>query len=276
MQNKIHVLNIQCSIGQPHKGVVISNKQIKDLFPSNIQKNIDIQQIPKQVFEKSSSLLYIINKCIEFQEKYRSPIFFGGDHYASFFTVLSSLVIYGNNFRLIWLDAHGDIHNMRTSPSGNKHGMPVRFLMEHTIPGIPQLKPNQILYIGLRDLEREEWSYINRHKIKYIRSNDLSGSNLPPRYDQSDIKNIIRFSKGKNIHISLDVDVLDPMIMASTGTLAEGGLSMNMFKYIYNIISQNGNIIAFDIMEYNPSLGNKEEKKTAKNTISQIVNYLYS
>lgn len=248
-----NIINLPCSIGQPHKGVAISKSQVSALFTNNH----DIEHIPSSWFSEKPSK--VILKCIESQRKYDRTIFFGGDHYASFFTVLSSLAVYGDSFRLIWLDAHGDIHNMRTSPSGNRHGMPVRFLMEHTLPGIPRLKPNQLMYIGLRDLERQEWAYIHRRKIRYMCAGEIKWQAIE------------KFVDGHIVHISLDVDVLDPSIMQCTGTPVPGGLSMEDLYKLYRCIDEKcRDIVTIDIMEYNPTLGDQEDKKTAKRTMKQI------
>jgi arginase len=268
-KNHTKIVNIQCTKGQPKPGVIITNKQLTNLFPKKTRELLDIQIINKQMIEKHpSGVLY---KCIETQRQNPRTIFFGGDHYASFFTVLSSLAIYGNDFRLIWIDAHGDIHNKITSPSGNLHGMPVRFLLEHTIPNIPRLKPEQIMYIGIRDLERAEWNYIHRKKIHYIKAVDLIGD----KYDTS-LKKIQRFINGHSIHVSIDVDVLDPNIMPSTGTLAPGGIQMENLLKIYNILDTNGKIFSIDVMEYNPTIGSIQERKIAKNTIMSLMSILYN
>jgi len=260
MPQTYHIINMQCNIGQPHPGVAISNTQLMELFPKEMRRHLDIQQISKSKFEEFPS--EVLLKCIESQRRWPRTLFFGGDHFASFFTVLSSLVTHGNKFRLIWLDAHGDIHNMRTSPSGNRHGMPVRLLMEHTIPGIPRLQPYQILYIGIRDLERAEWNYIARRKIRYIKAADVAAS----------IPKIAKFVSGRAVHMSLDVDVLDPEVMPCTGTLAPDGLSLETLRAVFDTIREHGNIVAIDAMEYNPTLGkSSEEKKVAKQTMRTIV-----
>lgn len=259
-QTHHHIINIQCIMGQPHQGVALSNTQLIELFPKEMRHHLDIQRISKYTIQDKPS--EVLLKCIESQRRWPRTIFFGGDHFASFFTVLSSLITYGNKFRLIWLDAHGDIHNMTTSPSGNKHGMPVRLLMEHTIPGIPRLQPYQILYIGIRDLERAEWNYITRRKIRYIKASNVSSS----------IPKIINFISGHTVHMSLDVDILDPVFMPCTGTLAMDGLQLETLCTIFDTIREHGNIVATDIMEYNPTLGkSNEEKKVGKQTMRTIV-----
>lgn len=261
MSHLLQIINMQCTAGQPHKGVALSNTQLIHLLPNELHKRIDIQKIPQPMFENNP--IEVLKKCIESQQKWPRTLFFGGDHYASFFTVLSSLAVHGNRFRLIWLDAHGDIHNMKTSPSGNKHGMPVRLLMEHTIPGIPQLQPYQILYVGVRDLERAEWNYIHRRKIQYIRAADVDSA--------STMQSIAKFVRGHKVHISLDVDVLDPAVMSCTGTLAAGGLRLETLLAAYETIIHRGNLIKMDIMEYNPKLGTAAEKKVAKRTMRTIL-----
>jgi arginase len=190
----------------------------------------------------------------------------GGDHLASFATILASLRKYRNNFKLIWLDAHTDIHSFDTSVSWNLHGMVVRLLMTHTIKDVPLLHSDQILYIGLRSIDDEE--------IKFIQSNNINMISMEEwkTNKKASFEKLGNFVIYNNVHISLDVDVLDPSIMSSTGTPVENGMSVeDIDNIIYIIREYSISHFATDIMEFNPQLGNF---KVSFDTLKKIVHIL--
>jgi len=257
--------NIQCSRGQTNEGLILSNKQIKDLFPK--KKNIQIETVSQNDFE---NLSYGIRKTIEFTIKNyleceSTPLLsIGGDHYTSVATILGSLMIHGPRLRLVYLDAHGDIHNTKTSPSGNMHGMVLRSLIEHSTKGIPRLRPSQILYIGIRDLEKEEWDFIDKKKIQYIPAMAFHENN-PTIW-----RTLSNFIGENPVHVSLDVDVLDPSFMSSTGTRAPNGISITDLEKVLNICKPD----FLDIVEYNPTIGTVKQRKTSLQTMKKIISWI--
>ena len=261
------IINVQCSRGQPHHGVVISNKHIKDLFTQKKQKQNQMEIVSKKDFENlSQGVKKTMNFTIKnYLESETTPILaIGGDHYTSVGTILGSLMIHGPQLRVVYLDAHGDIHNGKTSPSGNIHGMVLRDLIEHFDKKIPRLKPSQILYIGIRALEKEEWEYIHKKNIKYIPAVAFHEEN-PAIW-----RTLLDFIGQHPVHVSLDVDVLDPSVMPSTGTRAPDGLSIATLEKILN--SCNPDFL--DIVEYNPEIGTTNEQKVSAKTMKKIMSWL--
>lgn len=247
--------------GQFYTGVAIDEKICVLLF-----KEGDYT-VSREDFRNLKKGLYkISDECLNYSAGRQHTIFMGGDHLTSFGTVLSSLRKYGNNFKLLWIDAHTDIHSFESSPSLNLHGMVVRMLMEHKYVGIPRLKPEQLMYIGIRSSEREEMKYILDNKIQYIPMRDLRKD-----YDGS-LNKLANFVKGNNVHISLDVDVLDPSIMSSTGTKESGGLMLESGLFdIISVIRSFSKHFATDIMEFNPDLGDKE---SSIETMRSVIDFL--
>ncbi len=135
-------------------------------------------------------------------------------------TVPASLKVLGNNFKLLWLDAHADIHNEKTSPSHNKHGMVVNMLINHKYAGIPRLNPSQVLYVGLRSTEPEEDAFIRKWKIRKITARDSL------KNEMKCWREITQFTHGCNAHVSLDVDAMDPSKLCATATPADNGLTL--------------------------------------------------
>jgi len=146
-------LIINNSRGQSHKGVKLQKQIVAELLKGYVELD-KIVELNYSYANLKGDLLSAGSDCSHFMENNKnlpSPIvFIGGDHLSSFSTILGSLIRYGNDFRLVWIDAHADIHSLDTSPSWNMHGMVVRLLMTHTIPNIKRLLPYQLFYVGLR------------------------------------------------------------------------------------------------------------------------------
>ena len=229
------ILIIQNARGQSHQGVILSKKEIDQI--------IDVPYLvyPRKHFIDCYQSFYILAKYITCIPE--CNIFVGGDHLTSFGTVLSSLIKYGNRFKLLWIDAHADVHSFETSPTKNLHGMVIRMLLSHTFRDVPKLLPEQILYVGLRSAEKEELDYIKKHKIKYMK--DIN------------INECLAFCANSPVHISLDIDALN---FSSTGTPVPDGISeeqlyqlIRALKFqIFNKLLKRECI--FDVMEYNPKI----------------------
>lgn len=192
----------------------------------------------------------------------------GGDHSIAIGTVLSSL---SKNIStcVIWIDAHPDIHTFKSSVSGNVHGMPLSFITNNEkswkwTKNLNKLKFENIFYFGLRDIDDYELNIIKSNQIKILHNIDQ-------------IKNI--YDKFDNIHISFDVDSIDPIYIPSTGTSCDYGIELSeildLFKYIKeNTLLNKHKTINFDIVEYNPSIGSFLEKATSETNIQILVDSL--
>jgi arginase len=247
------ILVMRNSLGQNYsRGVELTRTDLARILP----KKTPYTLIPSTVFRASAPDGAVSTVALaECERMLRSTnglghnhsVFVGGDHLTSMCTVLASLKVHGNNFRLIWLDAHADIHSPETSPSNNSHGMVVNMLINHTYAGIPRLLPNQILYVGLRSTEPAEDEFIRRWKIRTITAREFL------KNEMSGMRRIAAFAKGANVHVSLDIDVLDPSVMRATATPAPSGLHLDQLMRILGTVeSAAGNYYATDIMEYNP------------------------
>jgi arginase len=198
---------------------------------------------------------------------------FGGDHSIAVSTIQPLLDKYKNDLLVIWIDAHADINTMETSVTKNKHGMPVASLMglmDHWYDIEPKhyLQPNNLFYFGLRDVDGPEAKVILEKNIH------VSECKMPcEKYKYaSSINNIIHkilLHPAKYIHISCDIDGLDPSIMPSTGTPVENGLKL---EDVISIISiTNKKLVSFDLVEFNPLIGNDNELELTLNNIKTII-----
>jgi len=171
--NMSSILVMRNSLGQTYgKGVELTHTELARILPENTEYNLITSKTFRSTSPDGSVSTLALSEC---EKMIRTgtgghSVFIGGDHLTSMCSVLASLKVYGNNFKLLWMDAHADIHNQKTSPSKNKHGMVVNMLINHSYTGIPRLDPAQVMYIGLRSTEREEDEFIKKWKIRTVLS----------------------------------------------------------------------------------------------------------
>jgi len=200
----------------------------------------------------------------------RLPVTLGGDHSLALGTVSGTLDAYPEAC-LIWIDAHADINTIATTESGNMHGMPVSFLLglnsAEQIKSLhnpsltedtpfewltPKLKPSRLVYIGLRDVDVGE--------KKILKDNGILSFSMH-HIDKHGIGKVVELAldhvnpnRDRPIHLSFDVDALDPSVAPSTGTPVRGGLTFREGHYICEAVAETGLLVALDIMEVNPSI----------------------
>lgn len=177
------------------------------------------------------------------------PLILGGDHSISSSTILASLVKYPD-LEVIWVDAHPDINTYSSSWSGNRHGCPLSIATgledEHwgSRMDIPTLDFDKLTYCGIRDIDEFEGNIIKEKNIRVL-----------------DVEFTIDYIKrvNKPIHISFDVDALDPYLVDSTGTPVPGGLKTHEVRSIIEAALGTGNLVSLDVVEFNVALGDKEK-----------------
>ena len=264
------VLVMRNSLGQNYsKGVELSHAEIARIIPPHTKYNL----ITSAAFQASThdgavstlalseceKMLRPVMPGISHSHGHTHSVFVGGDHLTSMCSVLASLKVHGNNFKLLWMDAHADIHNEKTSPSKNKHGMVVNMLLNHKYAGIPRLQPSQVMYVGLRSTETEEDAFIKQWKIRVVSAADIRKNEV------NSYRKIADFVLNSNTHVSLDVDVLDPSEMTATATPAINGLHLNQILTIMGTVNSSArNYYATDVMEYNPRKFTGHPKSAAK------------
>jgi len=186
--------------------------------------------------EALSDLVYNAAKRNDFN------LILGGDHGLATGSISGMLREYPD-LKVVWIDAHGDCNTPETSPSGNYHGMPVAHLLGWMEKGdvrgfdwldpVPVLKGENIVYIGLRDVDKEEKALLKKHKIKCYSPYDIQlkggmcnvmTETLAYLKADGDLKN--------PIHCSWDVDGCDPEFMSGTGTAARCGLTLRESHFI--------------------------------------------
>ncbi|HHQ6806985.1 TPA: arginase [Staphylococcus aureus] len=203
-------------------------------------------------------------------ENNRFPLVLGGDHSIAVGSV-SAISKHYNNLGVIWYDAHGDLNIPEESPSGNIHGMPLRILTGEGPKELLELnsnviKPENIVLIGMRDLDKGERQFIKDHNIKTFTMSDIDKLGI-----KEVIENTIEYLKSRNVdgvHLSLDVDALDPLETPGTGTRVLGGLNYRESHFALELLHQSHLISSMDLVEVNPLIDSNNY--TAEQAVSLV------
>lgn len=223
------------------------------------------------------------------------PVVLAGDHSSAGGTIAGiKMGKPKSKLGVIWIDAHADIHSPYTSPSGNMHGMPVaaslgfdnKEFQAHKLDKNtadwwdklknigkinPKILPEDIVYIALRDYEKEEESLLKKHNIKIIPVSEVRKKGV-----EYVIRQTLKYlSKCDDIYVSFDVDSMDSSISRGTGTPVSNGLKEREAEDLVASLVQNHKICCLEITEVNPTL-DKENlmAEIAFNILHRSVNLL--
>ncbi|WP_341863731.1 arginase [Gymnodinialimonas sp. 57CJ19] len=190
------------------------------------------------------------------------PIFMGGDHALSLGTVAGVAAHAAKQDRplfVLWLDAHPDINTPQTTASGNLHGTPIAYVTgQDGFEGFPPLKapvpPENVCFIGLRSVDAPERAFITESGMTAIdmRQIDESGIAAPLQDFLAKVE-----AAGGVLHVSLDVDFLDPSIAPAVGTTVPGGATFREAHLVMEMLHDSGLVTSLDLVELNPFLDDR-------------------
>lgn len=204
------------------------------------------------------------------------PLTLGGDHSIAMGSIHGMLEVHPD-LRVLWVDAHSDINTPEISPSGNMHGMPVGFLMQLVDPknydGLEwltqKLDPKHIAYIALRDIDDGERKLIKNLNIKAFTMKEV---------DECGIARVVKealdyLSPERNspLHLSFDIDSLDPIWAPSTGTPVPGGLTLREGRYVCEKVHESGMLCSMDLVEVNPLINTASGVKSTVDSAIEII-----
>lgn len=200
----------------------------------------------------------------------RFPLILGGDHSIAIGS-LAGILQHKENLGVIWFDAHGDINTDLTSESGNIHGMPVAVAlgfgheMLTSIAKGKTLKSKNIVLIGQRDLDAGERKILKEHGITVFTMHEIDKIGMPAVIEKA----IAIASDGTNgIHVSFDMDCMDPVHAHGTGTRVLGGTTYRESHFALEMIAQSGKVVSAEFVEVNPLIDN--ENQTAKTAVGLV------
>ncbi len=204
----------------------------------------------------------------------RMPILLGGDHclgVGAIAAVAAHCRAEGKKLRVLWLDAHADFNTREITPSGNIHGMPVACLCglgpeQLTTMGgpAPTLRPDQIRQIGIRSVDQGEKRLVQEHGLDIYDMRYIDEVGMRRVMEEA----LDGVDADTHLHVSFDVDMLDPSIAPGTGTRVPGGVNYREAQLIMEMVADNGRMGSLDIVEVNPALDRRNA--TAKLTVDLV------
>ncbi|WP_298008282.1 arginase [uncultured Aquabacterium sp.] len=190
----------------------------------------------------------------------RLPIVLGGDHclgIGSISAVARHCRATGRKLRVLWLDAHADFNTAALTPTGNIHGMPVACLCGHGpdalthIGGhVPALSPADIRQIGIRSVDEGEKRFVHEAGIEVFDMRYIDEMGMRHTMEQA----LLDLDENTHLHVSLDVDFLDPDIAPGVGTTVRGGPNYREAQLCMEMIADTGRLASLDVVELNPAL----------------------
>jgi len=191
------------------------------------------------------------------------PILMGGDHclgLGSISAVARHCLETGKDLRVLWLDAHADFNTSALTPSGNVHGMPVACLcgfgpaaltqMAGMPGGRPALRPGQIRQIGIRSVDPGEKRFVHEQGLEVFDMRYIDEMGMRQTMQQA----LAGLDGNSHLHVSFDVDFLDPEIAPGVDTTIPGGPTYREAQLCMEMIADCGRLASLDIVELNPAL----------------------
>lgn len=288
--NNVHVVGIPFSGGQPKGGVdagpaalraagvvasveslgwkVVSDQDVP--VPTPVQTTVEKLKNPHWVGDVCRG---VYEKVYERVKGGEACLNIGGDHSIAAGSIAAVLKRRPDAF-IVWVDAHADINTPATTESGNLHGMPVAFLarLAGDVPGfewmrdVPKLRPDRLVYVGLRDVDEGEKVLLKDHNIKHYYSHNVARQGIAEV-----TKEILELTAGLPIHISFDIDALDPTHAPATGTPVHEGLTLEDGKHLCSKLAATGRVVSIDLVEVNPSLSDADGARVTDESAIEII-----
>ena len=204
----------------------------------------------------------------------RLPILLGGDHclgIGSISAVARHCRATGKKLRVLWLDAHADFNTSTLTPSGNIHGMPVACLCGHgpqELTGmsgaVPAISPKWIRQIGIRSVDEGEKRFVHEQDLEVFDMRYIDEMGMRAAVELA----LALVDANTHLHVSFDVDFLDPDIAPGVGTTVRGGPNYREAQLCMEMIADTGQLASLDVMELNPALD--ERNRTAQVAVDLI------
>jgi arginase len=205
------------------------------------------------------------------------PIIMGGDHSLALGSVAGAAAYAdraGRPLFLLWLDAHSDFHTLATTTSGNLHGTPLAYIAGRdgfdALPDFPAPIPaDRICLFGIRSVDAAEHAALLRHDIAIndMRVLDEQGIVAPLRTFLNHVR-----ANGGMLHVSLDVDFMDPSVAPAVGTTVPGGTTLREAHLVMEMLHESGLVTSLDLVELNPFLD--ERGRTARVMVDLVASLM--
>ncbi|WP_102349489.1 arginase [Bacillus sp. Marseille-P3661] len=284
MNKNISIIGVPIDLGQTRRGVDMGpsamryagvierlenlNYDIEDLgdieYRRPTRKEVISDTNLKNLKEVADVSEKLAAKVAETVSHNRFPLVLGGDHSVAIGT-LAGISKHYSNLGVIWYDAHGDLNTAETSPSGNIHGMPLAVSMGLGHPDLtniagysPKVDPKNIVIIGARSLDQGEKELIREKGIRVYTMHEIDRMGMTAVMEET-INYLSARTDG--VHLSLDLDGLDPSDAPGVGTPVIGGISYRESHLAMEMLAESDIITSAEFVEVNPILD--EKNKTA-------------
>lgn len=244
------------------KIIIKKNSIIKKKNHDNLLKNFEgINAFSKELFERIN---YSINNNL-------FPITLGGDHTVAIGSILASLNNY-DDLGVIWIDAHADFNTFETTETGNIHGLPLAAvcglctsLSDHL--SNKYVNPKKCVIVGARSIDKNEINNLRKYGVTFFTTNDIKKEGVNHIMDKA-------FAiAGKKVHVSYDLDIIDPTIAKGVSIPENNGINKEeAFAIINYLRQQKDKVVSFDLVEYNPTFDNNN--KTLNLAVDLLHNFL--
>jgi arginase len=213
-------------------------------------------------------LTQIRETCEQIAERVRSavdgtltPLVLGGDHSVAIGTI-GGLASRDGPGGVLWFDAHADLNTPTTTPSGNVHGMPLAAVLGRAGAGfesdswpLPALDPERAALIGIRKLDPGEREVVQGAGIAVYTISDIDRRGVEPVLREA----LQRMSGAPFVHISVDLDFVDPDVAPGVGSPVRGGLSYREAHLMMELVAESGLLSSLELVEVNPILDHENE-----------------
>ncbi|HWL27151.1 MAG TPA: arginase [Ureibacillus sp.] len=289
MQKNISIIGVPSDYGQRRRGVDMGPSAIRyagvverlEALGYDVNDEGDIQVKRDNLIIEQNNKLLNINDIIKIStelgnrvksviEENRFPLVLGGDHSIAIGT-LAGLTERFKNLGVIWYDAHADLNTPDTTPSGNIHGMPLAVCLgigDDRLTNIrgfaPKIKPENIIIIGARSVDPGEKELIKKLGIKVYSMHEIDRMGMTRVMEES--INYLKERQVDGVHLSLDLDGLDPLYTPGVGTPVPGGITYRESHLAMEMLEEAGIITSAEFVEVNPILD--EKNKTADTAVA--------
>ncbi|NIN36691.1 MAG: arginase [Gammaproteobacteria bacterium] len=284
MNKAVQIIGVPIDLGQSHRGVDLGpgalryaglEARLEQLgYEVNDYGNLYVPVRESLSRERAQRYLPSIQKVCEaaclagskaVEEGY-IPVFLGGDHSISIGSIAG--VAQREPAGVLWIDAHGDFNTGDSSSSGNIHGMALALLLGLGYPelvavGGPQatLQAKDVVMIGVRELDPQERHSLRESGVTVYTMRDIDERGIGAVTAEA----LVKLGHRQRLHVSLDIDALDPQAAPGAGTLVDGGLSYREAQLLMEIVADSERLCSLDIVEINPILDNRN--KTAQTAV---------
>ncbi len=189
------------------------------------------------------------------------PLVLGGDHAQAIGTISGLARAYrrrGERVGVLWIDAHTDMNTPETTVSGNIHGMPLAALLGYGPDSLvalsgdePALRPEDVAILGVRDVDRTEASLVGRTGVRVYTMSEIDERGMASCAREA-LERVTRHTVG--VHLSFDLDGVDPREAPGVGTPVPGGLTIRESHLVCETVADSGKLVGMEMVELNPTL----------------------